>query len=141
MHRVNMTDSVMKAFHSEVGMGHCEQCSAELPPTRERFCSNQCGWTFHNARRGEVAKVTDVETRPIDRQAMELVVSGHLPPPFQVDAHDGRALWDFCGLAVLLDQRPDALVELLLANGPVHLHADRGIPSSWQSLIERYGPT
>ena len=73
--------------------------------------------------------------------AQGLIVQGYLPAPFTVCPHDGRALWDFCGLAVLLDQRPDALVELLLANGPVHLHADRGIPSSWQSLIERYGPT
>lgn len=78
----------------------------------------------------------DVETRPIDKQAMELILFGYLPAPFNVDPHDSRPLWDICGIAALLDQRPDALVELLIAAGPAHLPADRGVPSSWKALIE-----
>ena len=117
-------------------MSQCEQCSAELPPTRERFCSNQCGWTYHNARRVEVAKVQDVETPPIHLEAQRLVVGGFLPAPFTVCPHDMRPLWDITGIALLLDRRPDQLVQLLVEAGPVHLAADRGVPSSWRSLIE-----
>lgn len=80
--------------------------------------------------------MTETDTPEIHKRAHELVVSGYLPLPFQIDVHDQRPLWDFYGLAALLDQRPDALIELLLANGPAHLPADRGIPSSWRALIE-----
>lgn len=78
--------------------------------------------------------VQDAKTRPIDLTAHRLVVGGYLPEPFQIDPHDQRPLWDFTGLALLLDQRPHELVKLLLANGPAHLAADRGIPSSWAML-------
>lgn len=119
-------------------MTQCEHCSADIPPgRRQRFCSSACGIAFHNASRNRGARVVDVEARPIDRQAMELIISGHLPAPFNVDPHDARPLWDICGIAALLDQRPDSLVELLIAAGPAHLPVDRGVPSSWQSLIER----
>ena len=116
-------------------MSQCEQCSAELPPTRERFCSNQCGWTYHNARRVEVAKVQDVETPPIHLEAQRLIVTGHLPEAFSIDAHDSRPLWDYIGLCVLLNQRPDQLTQLLLSNGPAY-QPGAGIPSSWRALIE-----
>lgn len=117
-------------------MTQCEQCQGELPPgRRQRFCSNQCGTTYHNANRSE-PKQTDVETRPIDKKAMELIVSGYLPAPFNVDPHDSRPLWDIAGIALLLDRRPDQLVQLLVEAGPAHLPADRGVPSSWKALIE-----
>jgi hypothetical protein len=117
-------------------MGTCEHCNADIQPgRRQRFCSTACGTAFHNANRPE-PKQTDIETPEIHKRAQELVVSGYLPLPFQIDAHDQRPLWDFYGLAALLDQRPDALVELLIQNGAVHLSGDRGVPSSWKALIE-----
>ena len=118
-------------------MPTCQQCNAELPVGRKRFCSNECGVQFHNERRkpSSEAHVVDVETRPIDQTAHRLVIEGYLPAPFICDAHDQRPLWDFSGLALMLDQRPDELVQLLVRNGHVHLEADRGIPSSWQSIV------
>jgi hypothetical protein len=83
-----------------------------------------------------VSKTEQVETPEIHVTAQRLIVSGHLPEPFQIDPHDMRPLWDFIGLALLFDRRPDELVELLLARGPVHLAGDKGIPSSWRMLIE-----
>ena len=114
----------------------CQQCGSELPEGRIKFCSVPCATKFHNERRKPPteAKVEDVETREVDRIAHRLVVQGFLPAPFTCDAHDQRPLWDFTGLSELLDQRPDQLVQLLVRNGPVHLEADKGIPSSWQSI-------
>lgn len=77
----------------------------------------------------------NVETRPVDRAAQRLIVTGHLPPPFSIDAHDGRPVWDIAGISALFDRRPDELLELLLANGPAHL-PKQGIPSSWRALVE-----
>lgn len=67
--------------------------------------------------------------------AHELVVGGHLPDPYTIDRHDSRPLWDFIGLAELLNQRPDQLAELLRGNGSVYSKTV-GIPSSWRMLIE-----
>jgi len=78
----------------------------------------------------------DHPTPPIHLQAQKLVVTGHLPAPYIVSNFDARPLWDVVGIAAMLDTRPDQLIELLLRNGPVHLPADRGVPSSWKSLIE-----
>ena len=78
----------------------------------------------------------DIQTPEIHVQAQRLIVQGYLPPPFSVDPFDGRPVWSFTEIATMLDQRPDELVELLLANGPVHLAGDRGVPSSWRMLIE-----
>ena len=80
--------------------------------------------------------MTETDTPEIHKRAQELVVSGYLPLPFQIDAHDQRPLWDFYGLAALLDRRPDELIELLRENGPVFSTADRGVPSSWRMLFE-----
>jgi hypothetical protein len=77
-----------------------------------------------------------VQTAPIHLEAQRLVVGGFLPPPFNVDAFDGRPLWSFVELSMLFDRRPDELVDLLLERGPVHLAGDRGIPSSWRALVE-----
>jgi hypothetical protein len=79
--------------------------------------------------------MNDTETPAIHTAAQQLIVSGHLPAPFNVDPHDQRPLWDFVGLAELLNQRPDQLVQLLQANGPAYLPG-AGIPSSWRMLIE-----
>ncbi len=79
---------------------------------------------------------TDHPTPGIHQEAQKLVVTGHLPAPYIVSNFDGRPLWDVIGIAAMLDQRPDQLIELLLANGPAHLAADRGVPSSWRMLIE-----
>jgi hypothetical protein len=79
---------------------------------------------------------SEAELPAIHKRAQELVVSGHLPLPYQVDAHDMRPLWDITGLAQLLDRRPDQLIDLLIQAGPVHLAGDRGIPSSWRMLVE-----
>jgi len=73
---------------------------------------------------------------PIHLEAQKLVVTGHLPAPYIVSNFDGRPLWDFIGIAEMLDTRPDQLIDLLLANGPVHLAGDKGIPSSWRMLVE-----
>ncbi|MCF7967964.1 MAG: hypothetical protein K9K68_02230 [Methylococcaceae bacterium] len=78
----------------------------------------------------------DHPTPPIHLQAQKLVVEGYLPPPFSVDPHDGRPVWSFTELAVMFDRRPDELISLLIKAGPVHLAADRGVPSSWRALIE-----
>jgi hypothetical protein len=80
--------------------------------------------------------MTDNEMPAIHASAHRLIVSGHLPPPFNVDAHDGRPVWSFIELALMFDRRPDELVDLLLDRGPVHLAGDKGIPSSWRLLIE-----
>lgn len=77
----------------------------------------------------------NIEATPIDRAAHRLIVEGFLPAPYQIDPHDQRPLWDFVGLAELLDQRPDELVQLLVESGPAHL-PKQGIPSSWRALIE-----
>ena len=77
----------------------------------------------------------DIQTPEIHLQAQRLIVAGYLPPPFTICPHDSRPLWDFAGLADLLNQRPDQLVELLQANGPAYLPV-AGIPSSWRMLIE-----
>ena len=77
----------------------------------------------------------DAEPRPIDLTAHRLVVGGYLPQPFICDAHDQRPLWSFTELASLFDRRPDELVDILLERGPVHLESDKGIPSSWQSIV------
>jgi hypothetical protein len=79
---------------------------------------------------------TDHPTPPIHLEAQRLIISGHLPAPYIVSNFDGRPLWDVIGIAAMLDTRPDQLIELLLRNGPAHLQADRGIPSSWKALIE-----
>jgi hypothetical protein len=79
--------------------------------------------------------IEEVPTAPIHIEAQRLVVMGYLPPPFTICPHDSRPLWDFAGLADLLNQRPDQLVELLQANGPAYLPV-AGIPSSWRMLIE-----
>ena len=81
------------------------------------------------------AKVVDVVTPEIHQEAQRLIVTGHLPEPFNVDPYDGRPLWDYIGLCVLLNQRPDELSRLLQANGPAYLPGV-GIPSSWRSWIE-----
>jgi hypothetical protein len=81
-------------------------------------------------------KVEMVETPAVHKTAQRLIVSGHLPPPFNVDPHDGRPVWSFIELSLMFDRRPDQLVELLLDRGPVHLQGDKGIPSSWRMLIE-----
>lgn len=75
--------------------------------------------------------VTDIHTT-----AQQLIVSGHLPPPFSIDPHDGRPVWSFIELALMFDKRPDQLVALLHEIGPVYLESDRGIPSSWRMLVE-----
>jgi hypothetical protein len=77
----------------------------------------------------------EVQIAPIHQKAQQLVVAGYLPPPFTIDRHDSRPLWDFIGLAELLNQRPDQLAELLQGNGPVY-QKTAGIPSSWRLLIE-----
>ena len=77
----------------------------------------------------------DVETPPIHLEAQRLIVTGHLPEAFSIDAHDSRPLWDYIGLCVLLNQRPDQLTQLLLSNGPAY-QPGAGIPSSWRALIE-----
>ena len=118
-------------------MTKCQQCGADLPPgRRQRFCSNECGTAYHNSHRSEPRQV-DVETPPIHQEARQLIVSGHLPLPFSIDAHDGRPVWSFTELALLFDRRPDELIDLLIQAGPVHLSGDRGIPSSWKMFIER----
>lgn len=125
-----------KGKSQEVGMtGLCQQCQAELPEGRKRFCSNECGVQFHNNQRkpSTEAKVEDVETREVDRVAQKLIVGGYLPEPFSIDPHDGRPVWDFAGIAALFNRKPDEVVKLLLANGPVHQHG-QGIPSSWAML-------
>ena len=78
----------------------------------------------------------DVETPEIHQEAQRLIVTGHLPEPFNVDPYDGRPLWDYIGLCVLLNQRPAQLTQLLLDNGPAY-QPGAGIPSSWKALIER----
>ena len=77
----------------------------------------------------------DVETPEIHRTAQRLIVDGYLPESYILDRHDARPLWDFIGLCVLLNQRPDQLTELLLSNGPAY-KPGAGIPSSWRALIE-----
>jgi hypothetical protein len=79
---------------------------------------------------------TDHPIQAIHQEAQKLVISGHLPAPYIVSNFDGRPLWDFIGIAEMLDTRPDQLIDLLLDRGPVHLQGDRGIPSSWRALIE-----
>ena len=81
----------------------------------------------------ETAQEEVVDT--VHQVAQTMIVEGYLPAPYQIDPHDMRPLWDFTGLALMLDQRPDQLVELLKENGPVHLRGT-GIPSSWQLLLE-----
>jgi hypothetical protein len=78
----------------------------------------------------------EVQIAPIHQKAQQLVVEGFLPPPFNVDAHDGRPVWSFIELALMFDRRPDELIDLLLERGPVHLAGDKGIPSSWRLLVE-----
>lgn len=75
-------------------------------------------------------------TPTIHETAQKLIVSGYLPPPFSIDAHDCRPVWSFTELALLFDRRPDQLIDLLIETGPAHLPADRGVPSSWKALIE-----
>ena len=117
-------------------MSQCEHCSAELPPgRRQRFCSNECGTAYHNSHRSEPRQV-DAETPPIHQEAQRLIVTGHLPAPFTVCPHDMRPLWSFNEIAQLFDKRPDELISLLIQAGPVHLQADRGVPSSWRMMIE-----
>lgn len=79
--------------------------------------------------------MTDTETPTIHATAQQLIVAGHLPEPFTIDRHDARPLWDYIGLCVLLNQRPDQLTRLLLSNGPAY-QPGAGIPSSWKALIE-----
>ena len=79
--------------------------------------------------------MTDTETPTIHATAQQLIVTGHLPEPFTIDRHDSRPLWDYIGLCVLLNQRPDQLTQLLLSNGPAY-QSGAGIPSSWRALIE-----
>jgi hypothetical protein len=119
-------------------MTACKQCSADLPPGKKVYCSEQCSWRWNNAKRSTgpmPSKTEQVETPAIHQTAQNLIVTGHLPAPYQIDAHDQRPLWDFVGLAELLNQRPDQLVQLLQANGPAYLPG-AGIPSSWRMLIE-----
>ncbi len=119
-------------------MTQCKQCSSPLTPGRKVFCSEQCSWRWQNAKRSTgpmPSKTEQVETPQIHQTAQRLIVSGHLPSPYQIDPHDQRPLWDFVGLAELLNQRPDQLAQLLLANGPAYLPG-AGIPSSWQLLRE-----
>lgn len=80
---------------------------------------------------------SEAELPAIHKRAQELVVSGYLPMPYQIDAHDQRPLWSFNELAQLFDRRPDELIDLLIQAGPVHGTGDRGIPSSWKMLVER----
>lgn len=77
----------------------------------------------------------DVETPAIHLEAQRLIVSGHLPEAFTIDAYDSRPLWDYIGLCVLLNQRPDQLTQLLLSNGPAY-QPGAGIQSSWRMLVE-----
>ena len=79
--------------------------------------------------------MTDNDTPTIHEAAQRLIVTGHLPTPYQIDAHDQRPLWDFVGLSELLNQSPHELLDLLVKNGPAHL-PKQGIPSSWRALIE-----
>ena len=126
-----------KGKSQEVGMtGLCQQCQAELPEGRIKFCSVPCGTRYHNEqRKGQSqANIEDAVTREIDQTAHQLVIRGFLPAPYQIDPYDSRPLWDFSGLAQLFDRPPHELIELLLQNGPAHLESDRGIPSSWQSI-------
>ena len=129
----------MEAAASEASMTACKQCSADLPPGKKVYCSEQCSWRWNNAKRSTgpmPSKTEQVETPEIHVTAQQLIVSGHLPPPFNVDAHDGRPVWSFIELALMFDRRPDELVDLLLDRGPVHLAGDKGIPSSWRLLVE-----
>lgn len=80
--------------------------------------------------------MTDRQTPPVHAMAQKLVVQGYLPLPFTLDAHDSRPLWDAIGLAQLFDLKADEFLELMQAQGPVHLAEDRGIPSSWKMMIE-----
>ena len=79
---------------------------------------------------------TDTQTPTVHQEAQRLIVTGHLPEAFTIDAHDARPLWDYLGLCVLLNQRPDQLTRLLLSNGPAY-QPGAGIPSSWRMFIER----
>ena len=84
----------------------------------------------------EAASEVEEPVESVHEIAQRLVVNGYLPLPFQVYVHDQRPLWDLVGIAQLFDRRPDELISLLIEAGPVHLAADRGVPSSWRSLIE-----
>ena len=87
----------------------------------------------------EVDIVEALPAPTIHETAQKLIVSGYLPPPFSIDPLDGRPVWSFTELAAMFNRRPDELVDLLIDAGPVHLAADKGVPSSWRALIERYG--
>ena len=119
-------------------MTNCEQCGKAIQPgKRKRFCSNYCGVQFHNIQRKQEGEkpVSVAEIRPMDAEARALIVGGYLPESFTICPHDARPLWDFLGLCVLLNQRPDQLTRLLLDNGPAY-QPGAGIPSSWKALIE-----
>lgn len=77
----------------------------------------------------------EAETPAIHQVAQRLIVDGFLPESYTIDRHDSRPLWDYIGLCVLLNQRPDQLAELLMANGRAY-QPGAGIPSSWRALIE-----
>ena len=120
-------------------MNTCEQCGTPIQQgKRKRFCGNDCRVQFHNIQRKQEGEkpTTVAEIRPIDAEAAGLIAGGFLPVSFTICPHDSRPLWDYLGLCVLLNQRPDQLTQLLLRNGPAY-QPGAGIPSSWRMFIER----
>ena len=108
-----------------------------------------CGTCRRRERRAAVAagetppppteRVRDVEPDQTALLAQLLIVRGYLPAPFTIHATDGRPVWDIDGIARMFDVSVDDLVIRLHQNGPVHLTADRGIPSSWHRVMMAAG--
>lgn len=121
-------------------MKTCTQCPKPLPETSHM---TECAVCRRRMRRAAVAKgeipppaterVRDVEMTREDQIAAIMIVRGHLPDAFTLDAFTGKPLWSVHNLAAMFDMAPGDFLDMMAKRGPVYLEAG-SIPSSWKLL-------